>query len=119
MKPHPILRTVLIKKFSIFSNVQILSVVPSRVVFYVIWVNVFCDIVERCPPSLSTLKRRLKIAIAFIIIIIIIIIIEIFHLLIQKTVNYIKPYMPYFMYDFIIDSFLMGSLEPTNDQLLT
>ena len=48
MKPHPILRTVLIKRFSIFSNVQTLSVVPSRVVFYVIWVNVFCDFVERC-----------------------------------------------------------------------
>ena len=55
---------------------------PSRVVFYVIWVKVFCvtllsDVENvRCPPSLSTLKRRLKIAITFIIIIIII---EILH----------------------------------------
>ena len=38
----------------------------------------------RCPPNLSTLKRRLKIAIAFIIKT------EILHLLIQKTLNYIK-----------------------------
>ena len=38
----------------------------------------------RCTPNLSTLKRRLKIAIAFIIKT------EILHLLIQKTLNYIK-----------------------------
>ena len=49
---------------------------------YYLWVNVFCvtllsDVENtRCPPNLSTMKRRLKIAIALIVIIVII---EILH----------------------------------------